>query len=259
MPDLILNPKPDLNLASASTADLRSELARGLTLQAQVLSRLGAIWVELERRGEDLSDLRSGLARMLPLIAAGALAAEAVVAFASRPAVLRAIEGLPLDRQRSLAAGEQVEVVMPDAPTQTERMPLASLPAASLRVVFADGEMLPPNAQRLRLRQRRRSRPESSHTFRPRVDRAAGVVYVGRMAVPLAELLTALAADAGPDKPPTADDSDQYEYATATAKLWTEEKAALKAHAKNLDLPERELVRKALRAYGLLTMPAKGD
>src|SRR6516162_3956035 len=93
-------------LTAASTEELRAELARGLTMTAAVLTRLGAVWAELERRGEDLADLRQGLARTLPLIASGLLAAEAVVAFAGRPLVLRCLEGVALDQQRAMAAGE---------------------------------------------------------------------------------------------------------------------------------------------------------
>src|SRR6185312_4651239 len=99
-----------MDLNRIPTPDLRAELARGLSLTADTLTRLGMVWQELERRGEDLADLRQGLAKTLPLIAAGRLAAEAVVAFAGRPSLLRALEGVPLERQRSLANGEPIQV-----------------------------------------------------------------------------------------------------------------------------------------------------
>src|SRR2546427_518935 len=75
---------PDLTILPTET--LRAELARGLSLVAENLVRLGQVWAELERRGEDLSGLRHGLGRTLPLIASGRLAAEFVVEFAHRPA-----------------------------------------------------------------------------------------------------------------------------------------------------------------------------
>src|SRR4051812_35389775 len=79
---------------------LRAALAEGLQLTAYVLSRFGKIWVALERQGDDLTALRKGLFRWVPLIGAGELAAEVVVAFAARPAVMQALQGMPLDEQR---------------------------------------------------------------------------------------------------------------------------------------------------------------
>ena len=124
-------------LASMPTNKLRAELAHGLTLTAVTLSKLGMVWAELERRGEDLSDLRVGIARTLPLIAAGRLAAEAVVAFAGRPMILRALEGVPLDLQRRLADGETIPVYLPGE-SAPKAMPLARIPSAAETRVIAE-------------------------------------------------------------------------------------------------------------------------
>lgn len=240
-------------LAEMPTPELRAELARGLTLTAATLTRLGLIWAELERRGEDLSELRQGLARLLPLIAAGRLAAEAVVSFAARPAILRALEGVPLEHQRRLAAGEPIEVVVPDEPRRTERVSVQTIPAARLRTIFADGEVLPPAEQRLRLAaSRRRKAPgegEAPRHFRPRYDRDTGTVTVGRMQVRLADLLTELASAAGPDHPPP---DIPEEYVQAKTRLTQEESRRLLAAARKAGLPEWEMIRKALRAFGLI-------
>lgn len=248
---LAKNEHGGLELASVSTSELRTELARGLTLTADTLYRLGLIWQELERRGEDLSDLRHGLARTLPLIAAGRLAAEAVVAFAGRPLLLRAIEGVPLDRQRSLAAGEPVHVIDPTAPDAVQQMPLAVLPAAAVRLVFGDGEIRSPDAQRLALRPRaKKRREEPGYRYRPRYDREAGVMTVGRMTVRLEDLLAELAAAAGPDRPPASDRPE--EYVTVKVRLSHEESRRFLKACQRAELPDWEMARKAMRAFGLI-------
>lgn len=94
-------------LRAASTADLRAELVNALKLTAGHLCYLAAVWQELEARGVDLGDLRRGIGAYLPLIAAGTVAAETVVAYAGQPRLLKQIGGLPVDRQRRIAAGEE--------------------------------------------------------------------------------------------------------------------------------------------------------
>ena len=233
-----------------STPELRQELARGLTLTAEHLTKLGVIWAELERRGEDLSELRHGLARTLPLIAAGRLAAEAVVAFAGRPAILRAIDGVPLDRQRAYAAGEEVDVINPTDPSTVHRVSLESLPAAAIRLVFAHGEVRSPQAQRLALSPRRREKPKAERSFRPAYDPESGIITVGNMRVKLQDMLSAFAAASGPDKPFAVDLPE--EYITVRGRLAKDEHQRFLAQVKRTGLPDWELIRKAMRAFGLI-------
>lgn len=241
-----------MDLSRIPAADLRRELARGLTLVAEQLYRLGLVWVELEQRGEDLSDLRAGLNWTLPLIGSGLLAAEAVIAFAGRRSILREFEGMPLDQQRRLAAGEPVAVVTPDGPHETELVPVRAIPAARLRTVFAEGKVLPPGEQRLRLaatRPRRKPSEGAGYRYRPRYDREAGTVAVGKMTIPLADLLSELAAAAGPDHPPT---DVPGEFVAPKTRLTQEESRRLLAVSRAAGLPEWEMIRKALRAFGLI-------
>ena len=89
-------------LRTISTEQLRAELAQALGLTARHLLYLAAVWRELERRGEDLSDLRSGIGVYLPAIAAGSVLPETVVRFAGKPTLLRAVAALTPDEQRRL-------------------------------------------------------------------------------------------------------------------------------------------------------------
>ncbi len=179
------------------------------------------------------------------------LAAEAVVAFSGRPALLRAIEGVPLDQQRRYAAGEPIQVIAPDRAEGVLTMPLAQLPAAALRVVFADGEVRTPEAQRLAFRPRgKNKRRDEGNRWRPRYDREAGTVAVGRMTIQVSDLLHELAAAAGPDN--ALLDAEPDQYVTVKVRLTREESKRLVEMAKRTELPDWELIRKAMRAFGLI-------
>src|SRR5690606_42162109 len=105
---------------------------------AQGLAFLAAVWSDLERPAEALSDLRHGIAEFLPRIADGPLAAEAVVAFAGQRTLHRRVAMLPLDEQRRLAAGERVPVWVPsDDGTDgtTRELPLSALTARQVAAV----------------------------------------------------------------------------------------------------------------------------
>jgi hypothetical protein len=244
---------PPHDLATWTDADLRAELVRGLTMTAAGLARMGWVWQELERRGCDLSDLRQGIALYLPEIASGRLAPEAVVAFASRRSILRALTGVPLNEQRRLAAGGTLPIIDPGEPDASNEYPLASLPSSMLPVVFAgDGDIRTPQLQRLFLRSRTPRIPprEAARVFRPRYDPSTGIIIVGKMSVRLSDLLSELAASAGTDKPLL--DENPAAYHTVKVRLTTEELERLGNAARKSGLPEWELGRKALRAFGLI-------
>jgi hypothetical protein len=244
------------SLADLSTADLRAELARGLTMTAESLTRLGLIWAELESRGEDLSDLRSGMAYYLPLIAGRALAAEAVVAFASRPTLLKAMIGLSFDRQRAIAGGEPVHlVVMTDEGYDTKPVPAAALTAAQVRQVFGEGAERPASDQQGMIESRRaaayvKAAGKPAVRGRVRADPKTGTLLVGRTRATKADVVAGLADLAGYSPAPSA--SEDEGLATAIVKLTEAEHVRLKQAALDGRTSQIELIRKALRAYGLI-------
>lgn len=246
---------PERDVAILSTTDLRAELAAGLTLTAQTLMRLAFVWAELERRGEDLSDLRRGIAATLPLIAAGTLAAEAVVAFAGRPSLMRAMIGLPLERQRAIAAGEPVQLVTAagDGEYAVKPMPAIALTAAQVRQVFSVGEIRDADEQEAviearKIGRRRRKPEESDRHYRIRPDQDRKGIWVGKAFVGQVEVVAALAELSGPLSVLNLDKENE----TATVRLSAAEKARLKAMEARRGLPEWHLIREALRAYGLI-------
>lgn len=235
-------------LQKLPTVDLRRELAKGLTLTAETLIRLGVVWAELERRGEDLSELRTGIARTLPLIASGRIAAEAVVAFAGRPMVLRSLEGMDLALQRRLADGEPIPIYLPgeDGP---RAMPLARIPAAAISRVIADGVVRTPAEQRLAIRVKRRKDDDSTRRYNIVVDREARTLKIGKAVVPIASVLAAMAEAAGAKG--AILDSPEKPAKTIAGKVTEEEKERLRAAAKAHGIEEWELVRQAVVAVWL--------
>lgn len=197
--EIIRSPRLEIanHVQEMDTPMLRAELARALTVTAETLVYLAAIWRELERRGEDLSDLRAGIGQYIPLIAAGQLAAEAVVHFAGRVQLLRAVQTLPLDEQRRLADGGTVRVVTLTANGQLDEteMMVTALTGEQVRMVFDIGRTRPVPEQRNMLASAKivaRRRANGARNYKVRVDIDAGRVHVGRMTVPIDEIITAL-------------------------------------------------------------------
>lgn len=143
MASALLKPISPRDIAAADTSTLRAELARALTLTAKQLAYLAAIWRELERRGEDLSDLRTGLAVYLPAIAAGTLDAEAVVRFAGQRTLLARLATLPVPEQRRLTKGGALSVAVrtADGAVVPRQMPAASLTAQQVRMAIDGGRI----------------------------------------------------------------------------------------------------------------------
>lgn len=245
-----------VDLTAMPTADLRAELVRGLTHTATHFARLAAVWAELERRGEDLSALRHGVGERLPQIATGQLAAEAVVAFASRPTVLDAMRGLPLARQRELAAGATVEVLTPESADSTA-VPLARLPASVVRLVLTDGVERTPEEQRAALVARRPKKGKGEgRTYRPVVDRERRVVRIGKMEVPVESIIAAFAEAASgvgvtPEELRAAKERGDG-VAMGVCLLTAEEDERLKAVCRAKRLDRGDAVRQAVVAMWML-------
>ena len=132
------------------TDELRKRLAEAIGLTARTLSYLAVVWAELERRGDDLSDLRGGLMTYLPLIAAGRLDPELVVRCAGQATLLKLASEAPMEDQRRLLA-QGARIVEIDGDAITERaVPVEALTVAQVRRVFAsDGLRSPADQARM--------------------------------------------------------------------------------------------------------------
>lgn len=135
------------NLAQEATSTLRQRLAQQMELSARHLVEMASIWTELERRGEDLSALRTGLTDYLPRIAAGELDAAAVVRFAGNRQLLRYLSTLDIERQQELISADTIELVLPESGDTTIRK-LAHLAGREVTQVFGHGIVRSPDEQR---------------------------------------------------------------------------------------------------------------
>ena len=145
-------------LAELETEDLKHLLEQQMQVTADHDARRAAIWVELERRGEDMSRMRTGLAQYLPAVAARRLLPEAVVRLAGNRLALRAIASLEPDEQRRvLDAGSLLVVRATDTPA--DAVPLTLLTQADVRRAInpITGRSIPPEAQRQPARRIRQS------------------------------------------------------------------------------------------------------
>lgn len=143
-------------IAAMSTAELKAEFAKALEITAHQLVYLAHLWRELERRGEDLSHLRSGLFTYMPMIANGSLDPQAVVRFAGNLTALRALANLSLKEQRRLAEDGLVEVVLPRGDkTVVKSLTLGDMPADLIRQTFNRDQIRTVKEQRALLAPRR--------------------------------------------------------------------------------------------------------
>jgi hypothetical protein len=211
------------------TPRLRDELARALEVTAAHLQRLAAIWRELEHRGEDLSDLRSGLWAYMPLIASGRLRAELVVQYAGHSMLLRRIADLPMADQDRLLRDRTVPLVErgTDGRFRERVVPLTHLKSTQVAQVFGAGKIRAPGEQRrAAIGLARRSASVSRE--------ARALAQVASMAVDETEVV--------PDQ-----------RIGLQIPLSSAERDALKTHAARMGVPISRLVRAALRAANLLT------
>lgn len=185
----------DPALAQLTTTQLLDELARGLEITAQHLYRLGQIWLELERRGQDLSHLRRGLGYYLPLIGSGRVDARAVVNYAASPVVLRSVIAMPLEAQRRLLDAEAIEVVTTEGVTPVKPTCLST---AQISQVFAGDRIRTPDEQRELLRSRVATKRENArHALVEYNPKSRTLLLNRRLRVGITDVLDAIARATG--------------------------------------------------------------
>lgn len=176
---------PASDIQRADTQTLRRALAQAVTITAQSLQYMGAIWMELEKRGEDLSALRGGLAGYLPLIASGKVKAEAVVKYAGKSMLLKAISNLSIGQQEKLIRDDTVEVakISPDDGTvNMVPVPLSRITSDQIRTAFSPFGLRPAAEQQrlaMALHAPKKRRPSQSDAV-PKIDAATKQLRLGR-------------------------------------------------------------------------------
>ncbi|OWJ78438.1 hypothetical protein [Haematobacter genomosp. 1] len=140
-------PLPDLS--GISTEELQREMAEAIGVTARTLSRLAAIWSELERRGADLSALRGGgLFTYLPLIANRRLLPDVVVRCAGQATLIKQMTNMPLSTQRRLIDdGFDIADVGEDGRVTTRSVPVEEMTITLLRRAVVGDDLRPVRDQ----------------------------------------------------------------------------------------------------------------
>lgn len=232
------------DLSSLTTAQLEDRLASALGRTAEGIAEMAACVRELESRGEDLARLKLAIMPYLRRIAQGQLLPQVVVSYAGSRQLLDAIASLPLsDQQHLLDVGTvKVAVVEADGMIGAREIDPRALPPRDIARVFSPAGLRPPTEQLALPRTSREGR-----RYSVRVDKQKRRVLVGRMSVPIAEVLTALAEAAGyGGEIPAEDFVGRHKAHTP---LTDGEKERLVAMAKATGVSETEIVRRAILTW----------
>lgn len=98
-------------MQTASINELKAELSRTLKVTSQYLVYMSLIWSELNKRGVDLSALKSGLFEYIPLIATNQLNPDLVIEFAGNKTLLSALSRIAIEQQNWIAETKKVPFV----------------------------------------------------------------------------------------------------------------------------------------------------
>lgn len=240
-------------IAAMSTEALREELGRALEVTAAHLARLAWIIRVLEERGEDLSDLKIDLLGHLRRIAYGQVLPEIVVRFIQSPLALAKIQALPLPDQRRIAQGESLPVAVqsPDGSFTHKLIDPVLMTPSQLKLAIGPRGLREIAEQVSLLEERPRDRDRAAKRRKigkVTADPAKGGIKVGRVFVPHADVLQALAALRAPGLDEPGDSLD----AAVPVKLSDAEHHRLKQLALNGNTSMNSLVRRALITAGLI-------
>lgn len=236
-----------LDLKRMNDDEVAKELANQLGFTAAALLRTGACVVELESRGKDLSYLRYNLLPYVRMIGQGTLLADIVVTFMGKPNLIRCIASLPLEKQKAIYEGEKIPIINPNKPDEVLELPLTEIPNNGIHLVFGDGEIRNIEAQRLYHRPLKKEAKKPR--FKPRYNKEEGTLKVGQTVFSHADLLNELSTSAGVDKLVVDNPED---WVNVNTKLTTAEQETFLAKCKKMGLPEWEVIRKCMRAFGVI-------
>jgi hypothetical protein len=123
----------EIGLSSFTDAELITQLRDSLSLSAKHIERAAEIWMELERRGIDLTPLKVGINEYLGAIGRGRLLPDALFTLAGNKVALAAFTRLDVREQKKLMATKTVKVVRHDG---IKDVPITALTASDVSRAF---------------------------------------------------------------------------------------------------------------------------
>lgn len=191
-----LIPKTESQLATMNTGDLKNHFAESLELTAKHMTYMGMIWLELEKRGEDLSDLKKGLAIYIPMIAHGIVEAETVIQYAGQKTLLTALTALSLDDQRKITGTGTIPYFNTETEA-TEQRELVDLSVRDITQIFNDDKIRTPDQQQEFLSSKT-ARPGKKRiprkATRVSIDKQGGAIVTGKSRIDIDSTIAALKA-----------------------------------------------------------------
>lgn len=150
--------------AGMSDGDVKKLLLSKIQAVAMGLAEAACLVAVCDQRGIPLGEIeaRCPLVPMLRLVAAGRLPASAALTLAGQKTLLAAVAVLPTADQVRILEEGAVPVYTPgaDGTTDVRKVPIAEMPAAIVRQVFANGSVRTPEEQRAYLQITKPRRPK---------------------------------------------------------------------------------------------------
>lgn len=230
--------------------DLRSELLRLQRTTAEGLLHIGLIVAELRSRQEDIDDLNVPLLHWCLRIAAGQVLPEIVLRYQGAPMILSRVAALPLPDQQKLVDERSVEIVERNGDHfDRRRLDPLTLGREQVMQVFAADHVRSESEQIAYLGERALRPAKKDRTAlrgKVRADRERQALRVGRYSVPVADVLEALADLRGDE------DTSERDRQASPVPLTEEEHRRLRLAAAESGASMTDLIRRAMRAGGLI-------
>jgi hypothetical protein len=185
-----------IDLADAPTAALHEALRDAIGVTARAIAQVARLWVELERRGENMDGYRWTLRQFMRPVAEGRVLPEVVAQLGGEPRKLSLVAELPVaDQRRLVIDAEPVEIAGADGGTR--RTSVAQMTYTEAARVIRDGAVRTPREQMMtltKMQRRREKAPGRGRPYRIAVDIDGGVVRIGDREVDLLKLAAAMRA-----------------------------------------------------------------
>lgn len=188
----------DEQIAAMSDADLTAFLGKVLYATAELIALAGRVYRVRLASGKEMPALVGIWKTYLPLVASGAVLPATVATLASYSTVLKAVAALPIEQQQRLIDGEPINVCERNPRTGAidfTKLRVSDLRPAHVKLVFGDRTIRSEAEQRAIITadvSKPKSAPPIITAGNFKIDRAAGVLLVGRTRVDLDTLSRAL-------------------------------------------------------------------
>lgn len=245
----------DDGLASLTNDQLRRMIREGIEMTARGITQAARAIVELEKRGEDLSEFRRQTVHFLSLVAYRQLLPEAYLQFMGMSQWLKAISQLPMPDQERIASGKTLPLVVAGTVGQKwtvlQVAPRDVQPAKIKQLIGPDG--IRSEAEQIAWLESaavETTKRKERRTLGPiTIDRTAGVLKVGQSKLNPAMLVNALA------QLNSVKSTDEPAARRVIVRLTEEEYRNLAMHAATDGVDPADLARQAVALFGLMRKP----